>query len=125
MQKYNLKMNKEQKNQVGITLIALVITVVIMLILAGVAIAAVVDGDGLFSKTRQAAETYENATRDEAKQMQALMNEIDDYLGEKENINPSDKKFALLSSVVKVGDYVDYDAGRWTSEDMAKIRKCK
>ena len=72
---------KSYKRQEGITLVALVITVVVMLILAGVAIAAVVDGDGLFSKTRQATESYENATRDESDQIKTLMNEIDNYLG--------------------------------------------
>ena len=80
MQKYNMKGIMKQEGQAGITLVALVITVVVMLILAGVAIAAVVDGDGLFSKTRQAAETYENATKEEGEKIQSLINEIDKYL---------------------------------------------
>ena len=69
-------LNKEN----GITLVALVITVVVMLILAGVAIAAIVDGDGLFNRARQAAESYEEAARNEADQIKTLMNEIDEYL---------------------------------------------
>ena len=80
MQKHNMKGIMKQEGQAGITLVALVITVVVMLILAGVAIAAVVDGDGLFSKTRQAAETYENATKEEGEKIQSLINEIDKYL---------------------------------------------
>ena len=68
------------KSNKGITLVALIITVVVMLILAGVAISAIVDGNGLFSKSRQAVGEYENASRKEADQMQALMNEIDKYL---------------------------------------------
>ena len=72
------------KNNEGITLVALIITVVIMLILAGVAISVIVDGNGLFSKSRQAVGEYENATRTEAEQIQTLMNEINNYLtGEK------------------------------------------
>ena len=67
------------KSNNGITLVALIITVVIMLILAGVAIGSVT-GDGLFSKTRDAVGAYENATRTEAEQIQTLMNEIDNYL---------------------------------------------
>ena len=51
-----------------------------MLILAGVAIAAVVDGDGLFSKTRQAAETYENAIQDEGQDIDSLIDIIDEYM---------------------------------------------
>ena len=76
----NVKKNQIKK-QKGITLVALVITVVIMLILAGVAIAAVVDGDGLFSKIREATEVYENAAESENDTIKSLMNEIDNYLG--------------------------------------------
>ena len=75
------KFTKNSKNQEGITLVALVITVVVMLILAGVAIAAIVDGNGLFNRTRQATESYENAARNEADKIKTLMNEIDNYLG--------------------------------------------
>ncbi len=76
-------LQEDYKKPNGITLVALVITVVVMLILAGVAIAAVVDGDGLFSKTRQATETYENAARDEGVVIQNMIEQIDEYLGEK------------------------------------------
>ena len=87
----NLKVFKQNK---AITLVALVITVVVMLILAGVAIAAVVDGEGLFSKTRQATETYENAVDRENAMLTNLMGKIDYYLGEGENgddVNPGDE----------------------------------
>ena len=56
-----------------------------MLILAGVAIAAVVDGDGLFSKTRQAAETYENAADKEGYMLENLMGQIDYYIQDSGN----------------------------------------
>ena len=80
---------KSYKRQEGITLVALVITVVVMLILAGVAIAAVVDGDGLFSKTREAAETYENAADKEGHMLENLMGQIDHYIKDSEN-DPGD-----------------------------------
>ena len=83
MKKCNYKIDRKKEKEKGITLVALVITVVVMLILAGVAIAAVVDGDGLFSKTRQAAETYENAARNEGDTIQSMINQIDEYLGNK------------------------------------------
>ena len=67
------------KDNKGITLVALIITVVIMLILAMVAIGSVT-GNGLFSKIRDAVGAYENASRTEAEQIQTLMNEIDKYL---------------------------------------------
>ena len=85
MQKQDLKISKRQEKQSGITLVTLVITVVVMLILAGVAIAAVVDGDGLFSKTREAAETYENAADKEGDVLENLMGQIDYYIKDNEN----------------------------------------
>ena len=89
----------------GITLVALVITVVIMLILAGVAIAAVVDGDGLFSKTREATETYENAVQDENDTIKSLMNEIDIYL-ENPN-NPVVKESAAIGTIMSENQTFD------------------
>ena len=68
------------KNKDGITLIALIITVIVMLILAGVAISVLTDDGGLFEKTRGAAEAYENSAEKEAKQIDDLMNNIDQYL---------------------------------------------
>ena len=73
-------MKKRLKEKRGITLIVLIITVVVMLILAGVAIAAVIDGEGLFSKTRQGAGAYGNAAQEEADRIQGLMNQIDQAL---------------------------------------------
>ena len=67
-------------NEKGITLIALVITVILMLILTGVAISALTGDGGLFDKTRGAAEAFENASQKEAKQIEDLMNEIDGYI---------------------------------------------
>ena len=71
---------KQAKSKKGITLVALIITIVVMLILAGVAIAAVIDGDGLFSKTREATETYKNSVKTEEDKIQELKNEIDMHL---------------------------------------------
>ena len=86
MQKLNLKIDDKQGKQAGITLVALVITIVVMLILAGVAILAVVDGDGLFSKTREATEMYQNATDKEGYMLTNLMGQIDHYIKDSENV---------------------------------------
>ena len=102
--KYSM-ISKKMKKQNGITLIALVITVVVMLILAGVAIVAVVDGDGLFSKTREATEVYENATEEEGDLVQSMMNEIDKYI---ENpSNPILKESAELGVIVNENQTFD------------------
>ena len=96
MKKEKLKNFVNRKK--GITLVALVITVVIMLILAGVAIAAVVDGDGLFSKTREATGVYENAVESENDTIKSLMNEIDSYLGNS-NSQKTDGSFDSIKGV--------------------------
>ena len=56
----NLKRNN------GITLVALVITVIVLLILAGVGISSLTGEDGLITKAQEAAELYEQASREEA-----------------------------------------------------------
>ena len=48
------------KQQKGITLVALVITIIILLILAGISIATL-QGSWLFSKTKEAKNASENA----------------------------------------------------------------
>lgn len=42
------------KQQKGITLVALVITIIILLILAGIAIASITSDNGLFNRAKQA-----------------------------------------------------------------------
>ena len=51
--------NKIEKNK-GITLVALVITIIILLILAGISIRIIASDNGLFNKAEQAKEEYEN-----------------------------------------------------------------
>ena len=70
-------MEKIVRKEKGITLITLVITVIIMLILAGVVITAVINGDGLFSKVREAKETYENAVQSENDKIQNLIEQLE------------------------------------------------
>lgn len=58
------------KEQKGITLVALVITIIILLILAGIAIASITSENGLFNRAKQAknntldAQVAENAAID-------------------------------------------------------------
>ena len=66
-----IKMKKSLKES-GITLVALLITVIIMLILAGVAILTLTSDGGLFDKTKQAVEKYENAAQSEADMLNNL-----------------------------------------------------
>ena len=59
----------------GITLVALIITIIILLILAGVSLSFVFNG-GILDKSQQAVNEYENASQKE----KDLLNKIDNYL---------------------------------------------
>ena len=84
-----------QKREKGITLVALVITIIILLILAGISISALTN-QGLFGKAQQAKQEAENAQREE--------NEIlANYLEQMNAIGGP-----TLASKVQPGDYVAY-----------------
>ncbi len=65
-----------KKNVKGITLIALVITIIVLLILAGITIYAVTGPEGLIQKAILAKEKTEEAERDEKAKLQELENNI-------------------------------------------------
>lgn len=63
----------------GITLIALVITIIVLLILAGITISQLT-GSGLFDKSKQAKEQYQNAQDYEEEQIAKYSNDINSYV---------------------------------------------
>lgn len=63
------------KNQKGITLVALVITIIVLLILATVAITMAVNSDGLFSKANEAVNEWNNGVYNEGVVINGLINE--------------------------------------------------
>ena len=67
------------KNNKGITLVALVITIVILLILAGISISALTN-TGLFEKAKEAKQKSENATLEQNKLLDNYEKEVDQYL---------------------------------------------
>ena len=60
------------KNKKGITLVALVVTVIVLIILAAVTIALVVGQNGIIEKAKQAGTDYQAAAADEEAQMDEL-----------------------------------------------------
>ena len=112
-------MKKLQRKEKGITLIALIITVIIMLILAGVAISAITSDGGLFSKTINAVGAYEQASQNEADQIASIMNELDEYFGniplepEKKDVKVNAPK--MTSGMIPVK--YDTTSGKWVKAD--------
>lgn len=54
------------KGQKGITLVALVITIIVLIILAGVSIALLIDQDGIITKAKNGKQNYQIAANEEA-----------------------------------------------------------
>ncbi len=65
----------------GITLVALVVTIVIMLILAGVALNLALGDNGLFKMASQTVEKYKTAQSEEESTMQELVDELHGIIG--------------------------------------------
>lgn len=53
------------KGQKGITLVALVVTIIVLIILAGVSISLVLGNDGIVTKARSGANDYKTAANAE------------------------------------------------------------
>jgi len=69
------------KNMKGITLIALVITIVVLIILAGVAISLSLGENGIFNKAKYATEEYANEQAREEMEIAKTTNQIDSLVG--------------------------------------------
>ena len=98
------------KRKSGITLVALIITIIILLILAGVSLSFVFNG-GILDKSQQAVNEYENAANTENK----LLDDINSYLENKLNEigagSSEDNEEPVLATIVselKDGNYVRY-----------------
>ena len=64
-----MKKKIKNKQERGITLIALVVTIVVLLILAGVSISLVLNNNGVISKSKEARKQYAEAQTNEEKQL--------------------------------------------------------
>lgn len=70
---------RTSEKEKGITLIALIVTIVVLLILAGVSIKIIVDNHGMFNKAKMATKTYKNSESNEQVGLDEAETEIDKY----------------------------------------------
>ena len=106
-------MKKTFKNSKGITLVALVITIIILLILAGISISALTN-TGIFQKAKDAKQKSENAALDQNTKLDEYENELDKYLP-KQNENS-------LAKAVKVGNYVAYKPDKLDDNALTTLK---
>ncbi len=97
---------KKYKSQRGITLIALIITIIILLILAGISISALTN-QGLFKNAKEAQNAMDKAEGEQGKVLNEYEDEINKYL---ENDDKTAKKLVdkVNDGTIKIGDYVKY-----------------
>lgn len=82
----------------GITVITLVITIIVMLILAGTAIGVISNNGGLFEKAKSAVEEYNKKQKEEEESLNELLKKIDGWSSEDGVYTP-----------LKIGDVVIID----------------
>ena len=103
-------MKKILKNTKGITLVALVITIIILLILAGISISALTN-TGIFQKAKDAKQKSEDAALDQNTKLDEYEKELDQYLPQKliDKVN---------DGTIKVGDYISYTPDGASTENI-------
>ena len=87
------------KKNSGITLIALVITIIILIILAGISISATLGANGIITRATQGKENYEIAANEE----QQMLANLDISMNE-----TSTPTLAEQTTSENYGDYIDY-----------------
>ena len=100
---------KNIKNSKGITLVALVITIVILLILAGISIQTITQTN-LFAKAERAKSEMEEAQKEENETLSSYMDQMNEYL-------PETLSYKVSKGEVKIGAYVNYTPDTVTSDD--------
>lgn len=76
------KQIKKTKQDQGITLVALVVTIIVLLILAGIVISMVTGSDGILGRSKNSINNYRVAETNENSTMKDYENEIDKIDGE-------------------------------------------
>ena len=84
------------QNSKGITLVALILTIIILIILAGVGISVAIGQNGIFTKSKEGVSKYQDSVKREESELDKAFDTI-------ESLDPNS-----LAAKVKIGDYVNY-----------------
>ena len=98
-------MKRKDQNK-GITLVALVITIIVLLILAGVAINMAINSDGLFTKANEASQRWNESVKEESQTIDNLLLEMGIINWEKsmaEAVAPASQDEERNNGVVGIG----------------------
>ena len=134
---HKITMKKLKRQVKGITLIALVVTIIVLLILAGVALSLTVGNNGLFRRAQNATDTWQEASEREAIELavagmqigsmqetgmtkQELENSLKEQFGDEASVEDNEDG----SFLVTIGEnkyYVGEDGEIIDSSNMVKI----
>ena len=106
-----------KRKERGITLIELVITIIILLILAGITIGLVTGDNGILTQAAREKEETENAAANEANMLNAMEQIISDKTNGIEESVPG--KYYDEDTDVNVGDYIVAIPGGATISNIA------
>ena len=115
---------KSIKEKRGITLIALAVTIVVILILAGVTIDAVFSENGIINKAKEAANSMNNAVANDQAELNDLLEELNEIMNSEWDNNieipeentmpePPEEEGTLIGDLIdegtiKIGDHVAF-----------------
>lgn len=101
-----MKIRKKSKSEQGITLVALVVTIIVLLILAGITISAVLGENGLVEKAKKSVQAHQNAVIDENNQFTNTTELLNSLSGTEAVSNAKTLVQAFIDEEIKVGDYI-------------------
>lgn len=97
--------SNKYKKQNGITLIALMITVIILLILAGVTLNLTLGERGIFNISKQAIKNYTDAQNEELGNLNLIDEQINSLLGTKKDIDTTVSNEEKSLTITENGEY--------------------
>ena len=106
-----MREQKQRRSEGGITLIALVVTIIILLILAGVTLGMVLSDGGLIDKTKESISEHERAQEKEQEELgkaAGMMQNLIDGLGNTGGTTPVIPPTTNIPKEMQVGDIVNY-----------------
>ena len=118
--KYQFKRNNLSLNH-GITLISLVVTIILLIILAGIGINLSIGENGLFNKAKYAKEKYLNAQVEEERALNELYEELG-LLGDLPKNTPDTKAGTIVETPEKWKTTMNYISGT-TGEQVKTTSK--
>lgn len=128
MERKKEEKNKRKFNEKGITLIALVVTIVVLLILAGISINLVLGENGIIKKAKEAKTAHEQGWNNDIDAMDNYEKYIDESVnGNSEDEDTGDKVYAkLYDDGTLIFSSTDYTASdKNLAEDYGDISKNK